>query len=379
MSDIAGAARTGTCNARAMGRRPGSSACRGHVASIARTFEADLWARSATRGVLRSLSKPASSAGAVLVFDGSGHLVAASPGAAAIVGPATTLPALAAGLVQRDGAVVDLRTAGSRVAVHRDQPDAAPITLRVEPLEARNGADVATAVIVAATLGEDDSRTVQHVLGSVLAHELRTPLTTIFGGAQLIADPHVTTATKEQAAGSVTREAEHLHRIVEDLVELVRGGMDDQELEPVLVQRTLARVVSAIQALRPEARIDLHVESALPPVLAIEMSLDHLLTNVIAHALTYATDDAVSVTAGTAGGHVEIRVIDDGPGRDRHDAEGAFELFHHSPRTMVDRSGANVSLAVTRRIAERIGVRIRAEERPEGGETVLTLPIAGVA
>jgi signal transduction histidine kinase len=320
---------------------------------------------------------------AVFVFDAEGSRCAGTPGIDKALGgrPIKRVGDLAARFRQPDGMPLDLDVAGTRIAVGTNGHTGSRVVITTELLAdgSSEACDPAMVVSVRPFRDEDDPATVHQALGSVLAHELRTPMTTIFGGAQLVSDPRVSETTRTEAARSVEREAQHLNRIIEDLVVLVRSNRDAPPgLEPVMLQHIVPRAVAATQATRPRATIEVSMPSSLPPVLATEEQVDHVVHNLVDHAVVYSPQGGVvRIVARRAGRTVEVHVADDGPVRDEAAARGAFDLFHTSGRSAADPSGANLRLVVTRRLVLAMGGRIWASSDSPGGELAFSLPIAG--
>jgi K+-sensing histidine kinase KdpD len=320
---------------------------------------------------------------AVFVFDGRGRRCASSAGSdAALRGPVRTIDELGAKFRMPDGRPLELDVAGTHVGVGVNGLSGERVAITAEPVQSEDGdvdeAGPATIVTVRAFRDEDDPATLRLALGSILAHELRTPMTTIFGGAQLIASPGTSEETRVEAASAVARQTAVLNAIVENLVALVRlGGERPDDREPLRLQHVLNRFVEAERARHPGSRIDLDIPADVPAVLTAGPLLEHVLRNLVDHALLYAPRDAtVRLRARKARREVEIAVIDDGPTRDEGDARGAFDLFHRSRRTSADPSGANLALVVARRLVEAAGGRISARVASAGGEIVVALPIA---
>jgi K+-sensing histidine kinase KdpD len=320
---------------------------------------------------------------AVFVFDAEGSRCAGTPGVDKAFGgaPIERLGDLATRFRQPDGMPLELELPGVRIAVGANGQSGSRVVITTELLGegARVPSVPAMVVSVRPFRDEDDPATVHHALGSVLAHELRTPMTTIFGGAQLVSDPRVSETTRNEAARSVEREAQHLNRIIEDLVVLVRSSRDSPPgLEPVMLQHIVPRAVASIKAARPRASIEVSLPSSLPPVMGAEEQVDHVVHNLLDHAVVYSPLGAtVRVEARRAGRDVEVHFVDDGPGRNELAAMGAFDLFHTSSRSTADPSGANLGLVVTRRLVLAMGGRIWASSAAPGGELAFSLPIAG--
>ena len=320
---------------------------------------------------------------AVFVFDAEGSRCAGTTGVDKAFGgrPIERLGDLATRFRQPDGMPLDLELPGIRIAVGANGQSGSRVIITTELLGEGDRVPSVPAMVVSVRpfRDEDDPATVHHALGSVLAHELRTPMTTIFGGAQLVSDPRVSETTRNEAARSVEREAQHLNRIIEDLVVLVRSSRDSPPgLEPVMLQHIVPRAVASIKAARPRASIEVSLPSSLPPVMGAEEQVDHVVHNLLDHAVVYSPLGAtVRVEARRAGRDVEVHFVDDGPGRNELAAMGAFDLFHTSSRSAADPSGANLGLVVTRRLVLAMGGRIWASSAAPGGELAFSLPIAG--
>ena len=320
---------------------------------------------------------------AVFVFDAEGSRCAGTTGVDKAFGgrPIERLGDLATRFRQPDGMPLDLELPGIRIAVGANGQSGSRVIITTELLGEGDRVPSVPAMVVSVRpfRDEDDPATVHHALGSVLAHELRTPMTTIFGGAQLVSDPRVSETTRNEAARSVEREAQHLNRIIEDLVVLVRSSRDSPPgLEPVMLQHIVPLAVASIKAARPRASIEVSLPSSLPPVMGAEEQVDHVVHNLLDHAVVYSPLGAtVRVEARRAGRDVEVHFVDDGPGRNELAAMGAFDLFHTSSRSAADPSGANLGLVVTRRLVLAMGGRIWASSAAPGGELAFSLPIAG--
>jgi signal transduction histidine kinase len=205
----------------------------------------------------------------------------------------------------------------------------------------------------------------------MLSHELRTPITTIYAGAKLLArDGGLESETRAGIFEDIHGEAEHLHRLVEDVVALTRFGEGALEIgsEPVLLQRVLPAVVRSEQGRWPGGRFELVLEPDLPPVSGDATYVEQVVRNLLANAMKYGgADSRATIVAGEASGEVQVRVLDEGPGFPEEDAELLFQLYYRSPAISRKVSGSGIGLFVCSRLIDAMGGRVWALNRPEGG------------
>jgi signal transduction histidine kinase len=219
-----------------------------------------------------------------------------------------------------------------------------------------------------------DPAAIVRTLGSFLAHQLRTPLTTIYAGADLIAQDRLPPDRRAEAAGSIARESRRLHAIVEDLVVFVRDEEPEGDPEPLLVQRLIAVEVDRRRRASAEPAIELRAENDIPPILASQAEVEHVIRNLIEHAaLNTPPGGRIKVDVRNVGERVEVAISDEGPGRDEAAASTAFDLFAATHRDNGDASGANLGLVVARRLAEGTGGALRALAS-DRGQTIVSWP-----
>ncbi|HEX2756535.1 MAG TPA: DUF4118 domain-containing protein, partial [Candidatus Limnocylindrales bacterium] len=111
-----------------------------------------------------------------------------------------------------------------------------------------------------------------------VSHDLRTPLTSIRAAAGTFLDREVPldAAAQEATAQAIDREAEHLNRLVTNLLDLSRIEAGELQAQPEPFE--LAGLVErAVERLRPRLAgrtVELDVPDALPPVLVDEVFID---------------------------------------------------------------------------------------------------------
>jgi two-component system sensor histidine kinase BaeS len=188
-----------------------------------------------------------------------------------------------------------------------------------------------------------------------VSHDLRTPLTSIQGFAEALSDGTIDDAPK---AGSVIlAEAERLHRLVRDLLELARLDAHRFSLEATAVDLN-DLVEACVEGFGPEAAaagvvIDV---AADPSVVSADPDrLAQVVANLLDNALKFAAA-RVLVSVTVADGRVRVRVDDDGPGIDAADRPHVFERLYQTRRRPVRKeSGSGLGLAIVRELVVAMG------------------------
>ncbi|MFG1884569.1 histidine kinase dimerization/phospho-acceptor domain-containing protein [Micromonospora sp. NPDC049102] len=237
-------------------------------------------------------------------------------------------------------------------------------------------ADLAEALNgLAAALTTSEGRQREFLLS--VSHELRTPLTAIRGYAEALADGVIEADGSADTGRTMLAEAQHLDRLIGDLLALARLEAADFPLEPVPVDLTgLAADAEPTWSGRCAAvGVPFHLETPGRPVSAytdpgrIRQVLDGLLEN----ALRVVPPGAPVVLAvrpvgadPAAGGVLEVR--DGGPGFTDDDLAVAFErgALHERYRG-VRKVGSGLGLALAAGLVRRLGGEIVAGHAPEGG------------
>ena len=210
-------------------------------------------------------------------------------------------------------------------------------------------------------------------LAGGIAHEMRNSLATLKGWIQLMErDLRGGAAPGGEYLDEVRREAEHLHRVLEDFLSFARpGSVRSEELDAVaLAERAAADPVLSRWQVEVRGGGD-----RAPRILGDPQLLERAIRNLLYNATeasreTGGTRIEVEVTA--LGREVEIAVSDRGAGVPPELRDRLFVPFA-SGRP----DGVGLGLALVRRIVDLHGGRVRVEER-SGGGTVVRLRLSAV-
>ena len=222
---------------------------------------------------------------------------------------------------------------------------------------------------------------------AMLAHELRNPLGVVLNGVKIL--DRIGSGDDEAARirSVITRQMEHLSRLLDDLLDVARISQGRIELrkEPVdlrtvvdfAVESERHRIVAKAQTL------DVVMPSAPIMVYADRARLQQVVGNLIHNASKYTPEHGrVGVSVGHAGDEASVRVRDTGVGIPPEKLAAIFELFVQLD-TSPDRAegGLGIGLTLVRRLLEQHAGHVRAESAGLGlgSEFIVTLPTTAAA
>jgi K+-sensing histidine kinase KdpD len=210
----------------------------------------------------------------------------------------------------------------------------------------------------------------------VLSHELRTPVTTIYGGAHLLATRDLPEERRRDLAADVGYEAEHLYRIIEDLLVLLKAERGD--LHPVGEPVAVGHLVNAAikrERLRDPALHIRYVGSRDATVDGVDEELvGHIVRNLLANAIADSSSGGpIEIAVDAADDEVAVRFLDSGA----PSAKRPAPLRRACARAALAGHGNGVSLFAASRLVEAMRGRSWVRPRLGGGvEVGFALPIS---
>ncbi len=211
-----------------------------------------------------------------------------------------------------------------------------------------------------------------------VSHELRTPLTSIKGYAETLqADPGCSPQSKG-FLDIIVKNANHMAKIVDDLLRLSRLEAERQALEVAPVDAQVA-AMAASRACEALGRgrgvsLDCRIPEKAVHVLADYDRLVQVFRNLIENALRHSPENGtVSVFHQAGPGEIVFGVSDRGPGIPREEQAKIFERFYRVEKHRVKTGGSSgLGLAIAKHIVERHGGRIWVVSPAEGEATGAT-------
>jgi two-component system sensor histidine kinase MprB len=203
----------------------------------------------------------------------------------------------------------------------------------------------------------------QRQMVSDASHELRTPLASLKANLEvLLRARELGAKDRRELTNDLIEQTDELTWLIEDVVELARGGESNSHPEDVRLEEV---VVEAIERVRPHAPgIDFALDVASAAVVRGEPDrLGRAIRNLLENAAKWSPAGG-RVEVSVRGGMVSVR--DHGPGIEADDLPHVFERFYRS-RSARSKPGSGLGLAIVRQVADSHGGRVSAANAPGGG------------
>lgn len=220
-------------------------------------------------------------------------------------------------------------------------------------------------------------------------HELRTPLTSIMAYLDMIQESteHPVSREVHQMLDIVVRNTERLRTLIEDMLSVSRGGLDNaaMQLAPVRLGQTLDLVAAALRPLATLQNVTIDVDPVPedPEILADEVQLQQVFTNLVSNAIKFTPSGgrievgSESHAAADGSKWATVRIADTGIGISSDEINHVFTRFYRASNAMNGAiPGTGLGLAISKDIVDRHGGRIDVASTLGSGTTVtVSLPL----
>jgi len=218
---------------------------------------------------------------------------------------------------------------------------------------------------------------------AMLAHELRNPLSPVMTAIHILKlrgdDP--TLAARQH--GVIERNARHLARLVDDLLEVSRINQGKIELrkERVALSDLIQQAVTSVQSAIDARGHALTVRVAPEPIQLVvdPVRIVQILVNLLNNAVKYTDEGGrIDLIAYQDGPDAVVQVRDNGRGVDPELLPRVFDVFVQGERTLARSDGGlGLGLTLCRTLAELHGGTVSAasEGLQQGSEFTVRLPV----
>ena len=228
---------------------------------------------------------------------------------------------------------------------------------------------------------EIESERLRNAMLSAISHDFRTPLATIIGAATTLlseAPAGIDDAHRRTLLQSLLGEAERLHRLAGNLLDLSRLDADRPELkrEWLAIDELIGAALAQLRGILDQRPLQVELAPELPLFPGDETLLGQLLINLIENAAKHTpVGTPITITAHADTDWLHVAVRDRGPGLPGGEERRIFEKFQRG-RAEGAQSGFGLGLTIARAIVGAHGGQILARQREGGGaEFEFTLPL----
>lgn len=215
------------------------------------------------------------------------------------------------------------------------------------------------------------------------SHELRTPVTSM----KLLLEALDVGAKNEPKArdefiGNLLREADRMHLLVNDLLDLSRLETAHENLswKTLDIRKVVHDSILTIKPLAEKKGVTLkeNIEEGLENLEADQLRLGQVLVNLVNNAVKFTPSGGeVRVIVRRLEHAVEFRVQDTGIGIPAEDLPYIFERFYrveHNRQRRHNSGGSGLGLTISKQVVEMHGGRISATSSPQGTNFIFTIP-----
>lgn len=216
-----------------------------------------------------------------------------------------------------------------------------------------------------------------------MSHEIRTPLGAMMGFADLLVDPSLSEAERNQYVEILVRNGQQLSHVINDILDLskVEAGELHYEWGPVDPGRVVTEVLELWRARADSAglRLTLDLDGSLPDSVITDCArLKQVLINVIGNAIKFTAKGGVAVRAYADGKDLYFDVTDTGIGIAQENRARLFQVFSQGDVSMTRKfGGTGLGLALSRRLAVGLGGDVRLVRSEPGEGSTFRIGIKG--
>ena len=224
-----------------------------------------------------------------------------------------------------------------------------------------------------------DEERLRNALLSSVSHDLRTPLGVITGAVSTALEtPGLTEAARRDLLTTAQEEAQRLHRLVSNLLDITRleSGAIDLNREWVPIEEVVGGVLNRRELGTDASRVTTNLPESLPLVALDPVLMEQVLLNLLDNALKYSPPGSpVKIKAWATERFLTLLVADQGPGIAAGEEDRIFEKLARG-KAAPGRPGAGLGLAICRGIVTAHGGTIQATNHPQGGaQFLVALPL----
>ncbi len=231
----------------------------------------------------------------------------------------------------------------------------------------------------------DEARRIKQQFAQTISHELRTPLNLVMSFTDLMmqtpelyGEPLPPSYLRDLTV--VQRNAQHLHKLVNDVLELsqIEAAQMGMVLEQTQPEQLTLESINMVRGLAEAQRLSLsaEIEGDLPQVWVDATRIRQVLINFLNNAIKFTERGGVTVRVRHDAPQHQIvfAVHDTGPGIAAQDVPRLFQEFGQLDSTRRKHAGTGLGLVISKRFVQMHEGQIWVESVPGAGSYVFLQP-----
>ena len=213
------------------------------------------------------------------------------------------------------------------------------------------------------------------VMASSISHDLRHPLTSVLANAEFLAEPDLPPRQREELYMEIRVAVHCLTDLIDSLLELSRPA-ESLNLTETVIEHSVSRAIELIHAHPGYQKVAVAITSSgVHQAMCDPRKMERVFYNLLQNSCqsVQATGGHVSVTVENHDNHLEIRVIDDGPGFDASIRDKVFHPFVSYGK----QNGTGLGLTIAQKIVQDHSGQLQVEQSAPG-RTVMRITLPGM-
>lgn len=215
---------------------------------------------------------------------------------------------------------------------------------------------------------------------STVSHELRTPLTSIRGFSQTLLNSwdRIDDENKKKFIKIIEDQSNRLINLVENILTVSKTNAGNIVFTKADVNSAIRKIVPIFKETYKNHKLDLKLETDLPPARLDEDKLQQVITNLTDNGGKYSKEGStLTITTRTEGERIYIEIKDEGVGIKEEDFDKLFKKFSRLENHLTSTTQGNgLGLYITKQIVESMNGEITFKSKENEGTTfIVSFPV----